>query len=127
MVAELLAKVLGTNDSEWFRHRVPEEIQARVKETKSKDRSGSGRIEEYLTLGQIGQIVGRQDNWADQEATLVKVPGFNDREDVQSGFSTINRLRGRIAHGRASLSEADVSLLNGFLQKFEKAIESPSG
>ena len=125
-LAELLARVLGTNDSEWFRHRVPQDIQDRVKEVRKRDRLGSGRIQEYLTLGQIGQIVGRKDNWADLEATLVSDAGFNDREDVQSGFSTINRLRGRIAHGRASLSEADESLLDGFLQKFERAIESNS-
>ena len=120
-LARTIARLLQNKSGNWFKERVPSGVQQDVKEAKAKDKAAGGPLEEYLTLGQIIEIVGRKDNWPIVEEAFLR-GGFGNLEEVRHAITTVNRLRGRIVHGRASLDDADQMLLDGYLQKLENVV-----
>lgn len=117
-LGHLIAEKLSSAAMNWFKERVPAGIQTRVKALMQRDKSAGGAAQDYLTLGEIAIVVLRQDNWSVLEPDFTSA-GFGTAQEVDFAFSTINKLRGRLTHGRAELGEADELLLNGFLRKFE--------
>lgn len=121
-LANLVAKALSLTASNWFKQRVSPSIQQEVKKRRRKDRTAGGAIQDFMTLGEVAQIVKRNDNWRDLKGFFVIKGGFNNLSEAEMGFSTVNRLRGRLKHGRAGLEDAEETLLDGYLMKFETVV-----
>jgi DGQHR domain-containing protein len=122
-LADTVAKVLGGRTPNWFKERVPEGVRNRVRDLMQKERQVGGRVQDFLSFGETKEIVTRADNWRDLEGTFVVRNGFSDLAELEHGFTHINKLRGRVAHGRAEIDEPDLNLLQGFLAKFEGVVK----
>jgi DGQHR domain-containing protein len=125
-LANLLAKKLGKVEPNWFKRRVSHEIRENVLKTKQKDKTVGGPIQDFMSIGEVGGTLVRSDNWEDLKKRIVGRRKFASIEEVRMAFATINRLRGRLEHGRADLEAADESLLDGYLTKFETVIRMGS-
>jgi DGQHR domain-containing protein len=121
-LGNLMDKVLSVTNKNWFKDRVAHQIRERVIGTREKDKPNSGPIQDYFTLGEIAETVKRSDNWKDLEKAFQR-GGFSSLEEVSIAFTTVNRLRGLLVHGRSNISEPDEMLLDGYLKKSEKTIE----
>jgi len=121
-MANFLAKILGGSSKNWFKERVPAEIRDRVIQNMKKDKSVGGNPQDHLTLGQVAGIIKQKDNWNELQPNLVKC-GFNSLDEVTMALETVNRLRARVIHGRATLGDADERILDGYLLRFEALIQ----
>ncbi len=121
-LAAAVARALSQVTKNWFKERVSQDIRDRVVERMRKDKRTRGAPQDFMTIGEIAQLVKRKVNWPDLEGLFLVKGGFSSSAEMDTGFRTISRLRGDLVHGRATLDEADEILLDGYLKKFESVI-----
>lgn len=122
-VADLTADSLGRQTPNWFKERVPEGIRNRVRDLMAKERGAGGKVQDFFTLGELLEILKRNDNWKALQESFVIHGGFSDLPEIEHAFIHINRMRGRVAHGRAEIDGPDMNLLEGFVAKFEHVVD----
>ncbi len=118
-LADVTAKILSSESHNWFKERVPEGIRVRVIDLMRRENAAGGKPQDFLDFGQVGEIVRQPMNWKVMEHAFVAGGGFSSQREVEHGFEFVNRLRGRLVHGRADVGKADENILEGVLQKFE--------
>lgn len=121
-LADLVAKILSGGDVDWFAHKVPGEIRNRALDRRKKQNADGEPDHNFLTFGEIIDVIKQANNWTVMQPRLVFKGGFDNQPQIETAGHTINGLRGRTMHGRGKFTDADESLLDGYLQKFEAAI-----
>jgi len=105
LISDILSEKYG---AEWWADRVPDQVKTHVAGTQRKERESGIAIRsedaiDYTTFGELGEII--KTNWADFSDV------FTDIKALEKLISTLNVLRGPIAHCKP-LAEDEVVRLH---------------
>lgn len=99
-----IVRHLSAVEPRWEKQRVPGDMLKKWRERQEADRALGravfGAIY-YADLAELGQIIGRNDNW------MIFQPFFEARDGLLVSLSRLTPIRNAIAHGRP-LSQTDV-------------------
>ncbi len=97
-LAKLLDSQLSDGDPFWMKHRAPESIY----KSATRRRRGDRPLHEFLTWGEIFEILRHTDNWERLRGSFGAEPTWTGVEDVVYAGRKVGDYRGEIAHRPAS-------------------------
>ncbi len=124
-IREFIVSTLEELDGEWWKRRVPDDIQSKALERSHGNESpwpwlppGEAPPIFYVDFPDYAKIILRSDNWRDAFQAA-----FRDREWISSRFRELQEIRNKIAHYR-NLSAQESTALRLYADQILKAIQS---
>lgn len=119
-LASFVASSLGEITTNWFKDRVPSDIVDSISR-KRKDKQSP--YEDYLTYGQIKDIILNRKNWDEIYGNFfTSSNSFESKSDVTSALDFITNIRNRLSHARGPINKEDKTIADSYASKFNKLI-----
>lgn len=116
---KFICKVLFNDDQYWLNTRITGAIRQDI-EDKAKQEGNIKKPEEYLTLGQIQEIIKRKDNW---ENTFKKIfiKEYSQEERVISDIQYLTKVRNDLFHHN-KINNKDIDYIVPIIKKLRRCL-----
>lgn len=98
---ELIESKLSKNDPNWWKTRIPDDVQDNAKKRKRKNESpwnwikGGNPLIDYIDFGDYAKIISRRDNWNEFFSLI-----FRNKNELSSKLGELEPIRNAIMHSR---------------------------
>jgi len=98
---KLIESKLSKNDPNWWKTRIPDDVQDNAKKRKRKNESpwnwikGGNPLIDYIDFGDYAKIISRRDNWNEFFSLI-----FINKNELSSKLGELEPIRNAIMHSR---------------------------